>query len=606
MTLPPVVGWRARVPVLLLYALMAGLYALYAPAYPFKHEDSTWILAIELPGFHWRVTQLVLFSKILPALFGGDWTIYMAVCQLLAFTLAALIHALGCRLGVALGLSARAAHLGGAAAGFYSIAFHFHFISDVAGSSYRLAGIFAVAALICACCYLEQRRAIWWAGAVLFTGVAAISNSFCWSLPLFFVVLELLYRAQGRRQDRLLIVGLRYVLLLLPVVATLLLLAPAAMNALLFVSESPDLPDDGPQPQLLMVRYLYLMLIAGHEGEGPNFALQVSWQELAAEIALFSAAGFGLVRLMRRRGALGLPVALALLLVLWPALTIPQQLNTASIWVTGGHRLNYIMIGPVLFAGLLLAAALQSVARRLPRSPETLVMCLGLALGLGAITPYLELRSGLEALVDVSSWRLPVACEATRPGLDLSGRSLAGADLSGAELGLASLDNKDLKGADLSRACGTWISMRRADLSDARLEQAQLPGAQLDHIHLNRARAAGINLRGAALRGADLQGADLKGADLSIANLLGADLRGADLRGADLVGADLKTADLRGADLRGARLLFANAQEGEVFDAQVEGAVACKEMADLLSFGDGSPVVVECGREMGRLLFHRP
>jgi uncharacterized protein YjbI with pentapeptide repeats len=97
------------------------------------------------------------------------------------------------------------------------------------------------------------------------------------------------------------------------------------------------------------------------------------------------------------------------------------------------------------------------------------------------------------------------------------------------------------------------ISLRGADLYDAKLCEANLRGAVLRGAVL-----CGADLRKADLRKADLHEADLRGADLYDAKLCEANLRGAVLCGADLRKADLRKADLHEANLRGAVLCEAN------------------------------------------------
>jgi len=115
----------------------------------------------------------------------------------------------------------------------------------------------------------------------------------------------------------------------------------------------------------------------------------------------------------------------------------------------------------------------------------------------------------------------------TRPGMDVSYRSISGiimprAMLRSVYLGEYNLDGANLKGSDLS-------------------------GSDLSHAKLFRAKMSGSNLTGADLRGANLIGADLGGAIFD-----GADLRGANLSGADLSGSFVYKADTDDANFYGA------------------------------------------------------
>jgi hypothetical protein len=95
--------------------------------------------------------------------------------------------------------------------------------------------------------------------------------------------------------------------------------------------------------------------------------------------------------------------------------------------------------------------------------------------------------------------------------------------------------------------------MRREGTERIDLAYVSIPRANLTEAILN-----GANLRGADLRDAHLTGARLSGAALSSANLTIANLRDANLSDADLNDANLNDATLTGANLSDAIILGAN------------------------------------------------
>lgn len=166
------------------------------------------------------------------------------------------------------------------------------------------------------------------------------------------------------------------------------------------------------------------------------------------------------------------------------------------------------------------------------------------------------------------------------------------------------LSDVDLRGIDLSRLRAEGLTLRDADLREARLvdcrwrncllvdvrldrgacqagtfrlckmERLRAPGASFTGTRIENTSAEGClfddadfasavltdssfarcslrnaNLAGASAAGLDLRGADLRGAILTNMCLVDVDLRGALLSRATLAGADLRGADLRGAEL---------------------------------------------------------
>jgi len=94
-----------------------------------------------------------------------------------------------------------------------------------------------------------------------------------------------------------------------------------------------------------------------------------------------------------------------------------------------------------------------------------------------------------------------------------------------------------------------YVSLVDADLSGADLENVRLNSdTQQEPVSLRRANLYDAKLSDANLIYADLSGANLGWADLSDANLWGADLSGANLSRANLRGANLREANLNGAE----------------------------------------------------------
>ena len=122
--------------------------------------------------------------------------------------------------------------------------------------------------------------------------------------------------------------------------------------------------------------------------------------------------------------------------------------------------------------------------------------------------------------------------------IDLAGAGLTAANLPGAILPRAILPRADPTGVNFGAPGEDLrVTLRDANLSDAKLADA----------HLMKADLTGAILVGANLRRVDLSGAKLVGAILADADLQDADLTRADLRGAALTRADLRGADLTGA-----------------------------------------------------------
>lgn len=153
--------------------------------------------------------------------------------------------------------------------------------------------------------------------------------------------------------------------------------------------------------------------------------------------------------------------------------------------------------------------------------------------------------------------------------VDLSGFNLGQKDLRGVSFRKANVqdvkwDNANLQGADLREVTGldpealrrarNWVL---ADYSPDLLAELGLPpdhGERLQKRDLHGLSVKDANLTNARLRGFNLRGASLEGAGLSWTDLSGADLRGANLQGARFYKTDLRGAKLQDADLRGASL----------------------------------------------------
>lgn len=180
------------------------------------------------------------------------------------------------------------------------------------------------------------------------------------------------------------------------------------------------------------------------------------------------------------------------------------------------------------------------------------------------------------------------------PGaLDLSGSDLSGIDLSKKAiqqaLGQLLGDDPEAEPCWLSSLGG--ITLKDANLEEARLGNANLEGSVLDGANLQRSYLVGANLQEASLWSTDLEGSNLSSANLEhaylgIANLQNANMKEANLKGAKgsayLVGAVLTRASLReahmshavlwGADLRGADLRSATLTRADFTKADLTGA----------------------------------
>ncbi|WP_214106735.1 pentapeptide repeat-containing protein [Acrocarpospora catenulata] len=206
------------------------------------------------------------------------------------------------------------------------------------------------------------------------------------------------------------------------------------------------------------------------------------------------------------------------------------------------------------------------------------------------------------------------AHSATAPCKPGSGPNLRGKDFTrGAQLPLslrcanltnAKLDEVDLTQKDLTGAVLRGASLREADLTQAHLEYADLRGADLTSADLGQLRAKQADLRGAVLIDAEAGQAEFPHADLTEAVMTRAVLTQATLTNAKLTGADLNQAELgqvkgRTADFSGAKLRevkFGQAQlqhavfkdadltEAQFIQAELKGADFTGAVVDQASF----------------------
>jgi len=97
------------------------------------------------------------------------------------------------------------------------------------------------------------------------------------------------------------------------------------------------------------------------------------------------------------------------------------------------------------------------------------------------------------------------------------------------------------------------VSLRGADLTNAKLSGSILRGAELRGAYLINADLTGAQLGEADLRGSDFSKADLSNAVLVKANLKQAIFKEAKLREADLTDSKIEMIDISDADLTGAK-----------------------------------------------------
>ena len=622
---------RALLPhlgVFLFLALVVFSTLLHQPYYPFKAEDSVNITHVEFAGTSWRVMEVAIFNWLGFSLFGEWWQGLLLLSGLISVGLAFAAYLLWLELAWSLGDRAREAMAGGYAPGLlaaYLVTQLGHrFYADVTGVSYRLAGLFALLTLAAALRFLRTGQGRWWACAMLSYLLAGFSHSFSWLLGLVVLLLELAWR---RRQphgpvSRLL---LRHGLLVLAPALVLLLTGQQLLANFLPSFAPMHGPVEAPAT-LLLGRYLYAMFIWFFIDHGlAHIPLTPGPAEWAVEVLLALSAAAGIWRLARGRG-LDLFGLVVVLVLVWPALTMPSFWGANIQWVSGRHRFQYPALGLILMAGYL-GALLLSVAGRLATRVWRGRRWMKIA-AWGVVVlhlPFSPAASGLARAVTSGRMGLDhpcpdlAGCSALRePGdgdlkelrrdgklrcLDLSrrdlhGKQLAGADLRRSNLSCARLTRAALDGARLGRSCGYFADLRRASLKQADLRGARFIGAFLNRADLTRADLSGASLRAAHLQDARLQGANLRGADLVWAALSRSDLRGADLSGANLTGGDLNSADLRGVNLSGATLLNVDVSNFRSEGANLQGALLCRRtLNDFNNRGGyiGEPRTIPCG-----------
>jgi len=131
--------------------------------------------------------------------------------------------------------------------------------------------------------------------------------------------------------------------------------------------------------------------------------------------------------------------------------------------------------------------------------------------------------------------------------------SLRSANLIEAKLSCADLSGSNFSGAKLSGA-----DLSGANFSSANLIEAKLSCADLSFANLRRANLREADLIRTNLSGADLFSAEFSMADLFEANLSRADLTMVKFGVVSLCAANLSDANLNGADLSAAKLMGAN------------------------------------------------
>jgi uncharacterized protein YjbI with pentapeptide repeats len=162
-----------------------------------------------------------------------------------------------------------------------------------------------------------------------------------------------------------------------------------------------------------------------------------------------------------------------------------------------------------------------------------------------------------------------------RKGLDLRGTDLSHVDLRKLPLsrmygGLAR-DQWEWDASTLEQREAARVSLKYADLREARLEGAYLSRAHVEKADLREAYLQEADLRAAHLEGSEIRKTILEGADLSRAHLEGAYLRKAHLTGANLSEAHLEGASLREAHLEG-KCVRGQGEEHLLCPADLRGA----------------------------------
>lgn len=580
------------------------------------HADcATYISGINTPGYGWRLTQDLLFNKIAFRLFGPWWTGYALICQAVTLTMgfsAYLFWVIYARVTNpapgAYALGRRAGLLAGAAL----VLTDYMGILDIVGMAYRLAAATALLVLVFTVQFLRRGHLAWWFGALAAYLMACASHSFAWLLPVLLFFLEASAWARGQLRQRLPGAVVRLMVMFGTLGAFLLVMVGTEELGNRIQGALGSGGQDGDQgPTLLISSYIYKVAInPGLESLGWPDPTAGTMAYLA-EAAFLTVCLAGLVRLCRGRPD-GLS-PLFLLLFLWFALTVPQQLGAGDTWLTTTHRFVYLRVGLALMVGWLVALALGMVARLLPGRLARGAPTFGALLLVGAGTIPVGFWEGVQNLTDARTWEQQAPCAIARkcpghgsstasttpgPCADLSYQNLSlvikgGEDLSRANLTGLRLPEGRLAGANLEGACAYWSDFGSANLEGSHLAGAELVGSFLDKVNLQDADLRGCDLRSSNIRHAFLKGANLAGANLANAVLEGTDLRGANLSRATLLNVDLRDVDLRGADLRGADLRYSNSRGARLEGALLDKARLC-QMTLRLELTTGTPEVLPC------------
>jgi len=583
--------------------LLASLVAARHFLTPFFHciaECACWVTGMDRPGYPWRLTQIWLFNDFALRQFGAWWGGFYLLCGGVTLGTAYLSYLFWVSFAPAAWPGAGAVSLGrraGLLAGALLILLDFRYISDITAISYRMAALTSVLAMVFTVRFARGGRKGWWMAALGAYTVGCISNAFAWLLPLFLFVLEVAVWPAGRLRRRLPWAVLRLVIMMGVLSGFMLwVVGTDELSGRFFGAlDRAASPEQG-HPLMLLSSYVYKVAIYPYLYQGLGLPDPVAGPAAYLAEALFLLAGlYGAWRLVRRRPH-GFFSMLFLLVLLWFALTVPQQYGAGDTWIATSHRFSYLRLGLALMGGWGVAAGLVWLTRRLPARTGRLTADLGILLLVGAGAVVVGAGQGAANLVSERTWQLPGACAAARscnpdgsksragipgPCADLShqkvpGSGTANLDLSRADLTGASMWKGTFKGVNLQQACAYWADMRKANLAGARLAGAELVGAFLNKSDLTRADLRGADMRAVSLAGTQLSGANLSGVDLLNAQLGGANLRGANLAGARLVRAEVVNVDLREADLRGADLRYANLHEARLTGARLDGALVCE------------------------------
>ncbi len=617
--------------VLLFLTLVVLTALLLQPYYHINNENSVNISYVDYAGTHWRVMEVAVFNWLGLPLFRQWWQGLFILSAMI--TVGAAFSAYLFWLELARLLRDKTmAGLGGYAPGLLAAYLittqigHGPYLTDITGSSYRMATLFAFITLTAALRFMRTGRLGWWAVAILSYGVACISHSFSWMLGLMVLLLELFRprEEQGPRVTRAMVI--RYCVMLLAPLLVVLIGARTQLWHLMPWNPGMLSPNESTHT-LLLGRYIYVMaatiFISPLASGIPRSPGALEW---VAEAALLAVIVVGLVRMKRGRG-FGLLELIVLFMLIWFALTIPSIVGSHIDWHGGRHRFTYPFAGALLVMAYLAARLLALAGRLAPASwggrrwmagAAWAVILIHLPWSLSARGVARAVRTGqtgtqnpcpglescppaqaptLDELIALVRSR-KLRCSDLRmveiPGADLQKADMRQVSLAGAHLNTAVLNS-----ARLQKSCGYYTDLRKVSLMFADMRGARFVGSFLNDANLTGADLRGASLRASLIQRAVLVGADMRDADVVRASLSEANLRDARLNRANLTWSDLSGADLRGADLRGASLVSCPFVGTKLGGTNLDGAVLCEHTLQAIDNEGGGylgqPKVISCG-----------